>query len=55
MAFINFVTQIQFEFGALRLLAQECQRVGITRAVIVTDPGVKAPACCKRSRTHCPA
>lgn len=42
MAFINFVTQIQFEFGALRLLAQECQRVGITRALIVTDPGVKA-------------
>lgn len=42
MAFINFVTQIQFEFGALKLLAQECQRVGITRPLIVTDPGVKA-------------
>ncbi len=42
MAFINFVTQIQFEFGALKLLAQECQRVGMTRPLIVTDPGVKA-------------
>lgn len=42
MAFINFVTQIQFEFGALKLLAQECRRVGITRPLIVTDPGVKA-------------
>ncbi|TAM51620.1 MAG: iron-containing alcohol dehydrogenase [Burkholderiaceae bacterium] len=42
MAFINFVTQIQFEFGALKLLAQECQRVGIKRPLIVTDPGVKA-------------
>ena len=42
MAFIYYVTQIQFEFGAVRLLAQECERVGITRPLIVTDPGVKA-------------
>ena len=42
MAFINYVTQIQFEFGAVRLLAQECQRVGIAHPLIVTDPGVKA-------------
>ncbi len=42
MAFINYVTQIQFEFGAIRRLKQECQRVGITRPLVVTDPGVKA-------------
>ncbi|AVP57652.1 iron-containing alcohol dehydrogenase [Pulveribacter suum] len=42
MAFINYVTQIQFEFGAVRLLAQECARVGITRPLVVTDPGVRA-------------
>ena len=42
MAFINYVTQIQFEFGAIKLLRQECARVGITRPLIVTDPGVKA-------------
>jgi 4-hydroxybutyrate dehydrogenase len=42
MAFINYVTQIQFEFGAIRLLKQECDRVGISRPLIVTDPGVKA-------------
>ncbi len=42
MAFIYYVTQIQFEFGAVRLLKQECERVGITRPLIVTDPGVKA-------------
>ncbi|WP_280190392.1 iron-containing alcohol dehydrogenase [Delftia sp. PS-11] len=42
MAFINYVTQIQFEFGAVRLLRQECRRVGITRPLVVTDPGVKA-------------
>jgi alcohol dehydrogenase class IV len=42
MAFIYYVTQIQFEFGAIRLLKQECQRVGIARPLVVTDPGVKA-------------
>ncbi len=42
MALIYYVTQIQFDFGAIGLLKQECQRVGITRPLIVTDPGVKA-------------
>ncbi len=42
MAFIYYVTQIQFEYGAVRLLKQECERVGIKRPLIVTDAGVKA-------------
>jgi alcohol dehydrogenase class IV len=42
MAFINYVTQIQIDFGAIQLLAQECARVGIERPLIVTDAGVKA-------------
>jgi hypothetical protein len=42
MAFIYYVTQIQFDFGAVALLKQECDRIGITRPLIVTDPGVKA-------------
>ena len=42
MAFIYYVTQIQFDFGAIKLLKQECARVGITRPLIVTDAGVKA-------------
>lgn len=42
MALIYYVTQIQFEFGAVRLLKQECQRVGITRPLVVTDAGVRA-------------
>ena len=42
MAQINYITQIQFEPGAVKLLRQECQRVGITRPLIVTDAGVKA-------------
>ena len=31
MAFIYYVTQIQFDFGAIKLLKQECDRVGITQ------------------------
>ena len=42
MALIYYLTQIQFDFGALKLLKQECERVGIARPLIVTDPGVKA-------------
>ena len=42
MAFIYYVTQVQFEFGAIKLLKQECERVGIKRPLVVTDPGVKA-------------
>ena len=42
MAFIYYITQIQFEAGAIKLLKQECERVGITRPLIITDPGVKA-------------
>lgn len=42
MALINYVTQIQFEFGAIGLLRQECERFGIRRPLIVTDRGVKA-------------
>ncbi|APW40585.1 4-hydroxybutyrate dehydrogenase [Rhodoferax koreense] len=42
MALINYVTQIQFEFGAIGLLGATCERVGIRRPLIVTDRGVKA-------------
>ncbi|OYU30189.1 MAG: 4-hydroxybutyrate dehydrogenase [Comamonadaceae bacterium PBBC2] len=42
MSFINYVTQIQIDFGAISLLKGECERVGITRPMIVTDAGVKA-------------
>lgn len=42
MALIYYLTHIQFECGAIRLLKQECERVGITRPLVVTDQGVKA-------------
>ena len=42
MALIQYLTQIQFDFGAVRLLADECVRIGITRPLVVTDKGVRA-------------
>jgi 4-hydroxybutyrate dehydrogenase len=42
MALIYYVTQIQFDFGAVQLLRQECQRAGIAKPLVVTDAGVKA-------------
>ena len=49
MAFINYITQIQFDFGALSLLKQECERVGICRPLVVTDAGVKAAGLLQRA------
>lgn len=42
MALINYITQIQFDFGAISLLQSECERVGIKRPMLVTDAGVRA-------------
>lgn len=49
MALIYYVTQVQFEFGAIQLLQAECQRSGITRPLIVTDAGVKAAGILQRA------
>ncbi len=42
MSQILYVTNILIDFGALSRLNAECERVGITRPLIVTDAGVKA-------------
>jgi len=42
MALIQYLTHINIEFGARRLLAAECERIGIKKPLIVTDAGVKA-------------
>jgi 4-hydroxybutyrate dehydrogenase len=42
MARIQYLTQIEIDFGAVGLLPQECERVGIKRPLLVTDPGVRA-------------
>jgi 4-hydroxybutyrate dehydrogenase len=42
MSLIYYVTQIQFEYGAIRHLKAECERNGIERPLVVTDAGVRA-------------
>lgn len=42
MSLINYITQIQFGAGTIRLLAAECERIGIRRPLIVTDAGIRA-------------
>ncbi len=42
MATITYLTTIHFDFGALRLLAGELQRLGVKRPMLVTDRGVVA-------------
>ena len=54
MAFIYYITHIQFDFGAIKLLKQECARVGITRPLIVTDAGVKAAGILQKALDHLP-
>jgi len=41
MALINYITQVQFDYGALALLQQECDRIGIRKPLIVTDMGIR--------------
>ena len=40
MALITYLTRIQFDFGALNLLADELKLLGIKRPLIATDKGV---------------
>ncbi|MCW5668269.1 MAG: iron-containing alcohol dehydrogenase [Hydrogenophaga sp.] len=54
MAQILYVTNILIEFGALAQLKAECERVGITRPLIVTDAGVKAAGLLDRTRAALP-
>ena len=49
MSLIYYITQVQFDFGAVNLLTQECARVGIKRPLIVTDAGVKAAGVLQRA------
>ncbi len=42
MARIQYITQIDIDFGAVRLLPTECARVGMKKPLIVTDAGVRA-------------
>lgn len=41
MALINYLTRIQFDRGAVRLVAEELDALGVGRPMIVTDRGVR--------------
>lgn len=42
MALIQYLTRIQFEAGAIALLAEELKLLGVSRPLIVTDKGIVA-------------
>lgn len=42
MARIQYITQIDIDFGAIRALQAECARCGIHKPLVVSDPGVRA-------------
>ena len=42
MARIVYLTQIEIDHGAVRILPQECQRIGMKKPLVVTDAGVRA-------------
>ena len=42
MARILYITQIDIDFGAVKLLPQEAQRVGMLKPLVITDAGVRA-------------
>jgi alcohol dehydrogenase class IV len=42
MAFIQYITHVHLDHGAVRLLPQECERIGMQHPLVVTDAGVRA-------------
>ncbi|BBK30721.1 hypothetical protein EDC65_1841 [Stella humosa] len=55
MALINYLTRIQFDFGALALLPDEMKLIGMARPLIVTDRGVVAAGLFDRVKATLPA
>ena len=52
MALIQYLTHIQFDFGAARLLQAECDRVGIKRPMVVTDQGIRSAGLLEGAMRH---
>ncbi len=50
MGLIYYITQVQFDFGAIKLTRTECERSSITRPLICTDRGVVAAGLLERLR-----
>jgi len=49
MALINYMSRIQFDFGAIALLKSELTLLGVARPLLVTDPGVRAAGLVERA------
>jgi len=54
MPTITYLTTIQFDFGAVKLLADETKAVGISRPLVVTDKGVAACGVLDKVLEHLP-
>ncbi len=52
MATISYLTTVQFDYGAIKLVGAECKRLGIARALIVTDRGIRASGLLERLREN---
>ena len=55
MGLINYLTKIQFEFGAVDLLADELHALGVSRPLIVTDAGIVAAGLAARVKEALPS
>ena len=54
MATITYLTKIQFDFGAVQLLAGEMAELGMTRPLLVTDKGVRTVGLLDKVMEHLP-
>jgi 4-hydroxybutyrate dehydrogenase len=52
VALIQYLSRIQFDFGACRLLGDELAVLGVTRPLVVSDPGVVASGVLERALAH---
>ena len=48
MPTINYLTRIEFDFGAVAALGAEIKRMGLTRPLLVTDRGIADTAILQR-------
>lgn len=54
MALITYLTKIQFDFGALKLLDSEMQALGMRRPLVVTDKGIVAAGIWDKVKANLP-
>jgi alcohol dehydrogenase class IV len=55
MSLINYLTKIQFDFGALKLLPDELHVLGVSRPLVVTDKGLVAAGIAARVTADLPS